>query len=192
MRLGVAQESGGGTISGTSCFLFKVVFITHFCGFLISFFGTRAIVTRLGERLSLMVMPIVIGVLLIYLLCSSSPNALIAAFVALRAVYYAFSQPVTETLYIPTVKAMKFKSKAWIDTFGKKLARGVGSSFNIATTHLAPAFAVLFQSTFFVAFMGMWVVVSYFLGRRYQQAIKRGEVIGSDETDHAAHHPAKP
>ena len=191
MRLGVAQESGGGTVSGTSCFLFKLVFITHFIGFLISFFGTRAIVTRLGERFSLMVMPLVIGVLVIYRICSSSPNALVAAFITLRAVYYAFSQPVTESLYIPTVKAMKFKSKAWIDTFGKKFARGVGSSFNIATNHLAPALAAIFESTFFIGLIGLWLLVSYFLGKRYQQAIKRGEVIGADDVEHGTHHPIK-
>jgi AAA family ATP:ADP antiporter len=187
MRLGIAQDSSGGTVSGASCFLFKIVFITHFVGFIISWFGTRRIVTFLGERLSLMVMPLVIGLLLLYLVFSSSPNALIAAFVVLRAVYYAFSQPVTESLYIPTVKTMKFKSKAWIDTFGKKFARGFGSTFNIMIAHLAGAGLVVFQGIFFSSIIGIWVVVSYFLGKRYQRAVRRGEVIGSRDVEKAAH-----
>jgi len=187
MRLGVAQECSGGTVSGASCFLFKVVFITHFVGFIISRFGTSVIITRIGERSSLMVMPVVIGVLLLYLVFSSSPYALIAAFVALRAVYYAFTQPVTEALYIPTVKTMKFKSKAWIDTFGKKFARGFGSTFNIMICHLAGAGLALFQAVFFSGIIGLWIVVSFFLGRRYQRAIKRGEVIGAVDIEKAAH-----
>lgn len=187
MRLGIAQNSSDGTVSGASCFLFKIVFITHFVGFIISWFGTRAVVTRLGERLSLMVMPLLIGFLLLYLILSSSPNALIAAFVVLRAVYYAFSQPVTESLYIPTVKTMKFKSKAWIDTFGKKFARGFGSTFNIMIAHLAGAGLALFQGIFFSGIISIWLVVSYFLGKRYQRAVRRGEVIGSQDIEKAAH-----
>lgn len=187
MRLGVAQENSGGNVSGASCFLFKIVFITHFFGWLISALGTRAIVTRFGERLSLMVMPVVIGILLVYLILSSSPYALIAAFVALRAIYYAFNQPITEILYIPTVKAMKFKSKAWIDTFGKKLARGVGSSFNIVSSHLGTVASGVFQSFFLTGIIGCWLVIAYFLGKKYQGAVKRGEVIGSDDVETASH-----
>lgn len=183
MRLGVAQDISGGEISGASCFLFKLMFITHLVGFFISFWGTRAIVTAVGERISLMVMPVVIGVLILYLTFSSDGGALIAAFVALRAVYYAFSQPVTEALYIPTVKAMKFKSKAWIDTFGKKLARGAGSSFNIMVAWLSSSAVILFQTFFLSAIIGLWLLVSYLLGKRYQKAIKRGEVIGADESN---------
>ncbi len=183
MRLGVAQDVSGGTVCGASCFLFKIVFITHFIGFIISFWGTRAIVSRLGERTSLMVMPVVIGVLIVYVTLSTDSNALIAAFVALRAIYYAFSQPVTETLYIPTVKAMKFKSKAWIDTFGKKLARGVGSSFNIMVAWLSSSAVMLFQGGFLTLIIGGWLFVSYALGRRYRKAIKCGEVIGADDVD---------
>ncbi len=185
MRLGVAQDNSGGTVSGASCFLFKIVFITHFVGLIISALGTRAIVSRFGERLSLMIMPLVIGILVIYLFVSSSPYAIIAAFVALRSIYYAFNQPITEILYIPTVKAMKFKSKAWIDTFGKKLARGVGSSFNIVSSHLGSMACGVFQGIFLTGIISVWLVIAYFLGKRYQRAVSRGQVIGSDDGENA-------
>ncbi len=182
MRLGVAQNSAA-DISGVSCFLFKIVFYTHMIGFVISLFGTRVLISYLGERLSLMVMPIVMGTLLIYLMFSSSPGALIAAFVALRAIYYAFNQPVTEALYIPTVKDMKFKSKSWIDTFGKKFARGAGSSFNILATSVAGTVTSGVHGVFFGGIVILWSVVSFMLGRRYDRAIKKGEVIGADELE---------
>ena len=180
MRLGIAQNSAA-DISGVSCFLFKMVFYTHFIGFIISLFGTRALVSYLGERLSLMMMPIVMGTLLIYLMWSSSPGALIAAFVALRAIYYAFNQPVTEALYIPTVKDMKFKSKSWIDTFGKKFARGAGSSFNIFASSISGTMTGGVHGVCFGGIVLLWAMVSFFLGRRFDKAIKRGEVIGSDD-----------
>lgn len=179
MRLGVAQNSSC-DVSGVSCFLFKIVFFTHFIGFLISLLGTRVLVSYLGERLSLMVMPVVMGTLLLYLMVSSSPTALIAAFVALRAIYYSFNQPVTEALYIPTVKDMKFKSKSWIDTFGKKFARGAGSSFNIVASSMGGAITGGIHGVFFGSIIGIWIVVSYLLGKRFHKAIAHGEVIGAN------------
>lgn len=180
MRLGVAQNSSA-DISGVSCFLFKLVFFTHFIGFMISLLGTRVLIAYLGERLSLMVMPVVMGTLLLYLMASSSPGALIAAFVALRAIYYAFNQPVTEALYIPTVKDMKFKSKSWIDTFGKKFARGAGSSFNILASSVGGVVTGSIHGMFFGGIIVLWSAVAFFLGRRFDKAIKRKEVIGADE-----------
>lgn len=182
MRLGVAQ-SASPDISGVSCFLFKIVFYTHLIGFVISLFGTRALISYFGERLSLMVMPVVMGTLLLYLMMSSSPGALIAAFVALRAIYYAFNQPVTEALYIPTVKDMKFKSKSWIDTFGKKFARGAGSSFNIFASSIGGGVTSGIHGVFFGSIVILWSLVSFLLGKRYDKAIKKGEVIGADELE---------
>ena len=182
MRLGVAQDASCG-ISGVSCFLFKIVFYTHLIGFLISLLGTRLIMSYLGERLSLLVMPLAMGVLLLYLMLSSSPNALIAAFVALRSIYYAFNQPVTEALYIPTVKDMKFKSKSWIDTFGKKLARGAGSSFNIIVSSVTGSVTTGVHGIFFGCIVVLWSAVSIMLGKRYHRAVTRGEVIGAESDD---------
>lgn len=180
MRLGVAQEVSC-DVSGVSCFLFKLVFFTHFLGLVISVFGTRIIYSRLDERLSLMVMPVVMGSLLLYLAFTSSPSALIAAFVGLRSIYYAFNQPVTEALYIPTVKTMKFKTKSWIDTFGRKMARATGSGFNIfAATAAGGALTGPLYVGFFGSIIVLWVFVSYFLGNKFHHAVKRGEVIGSD------------
>lgn len=185
MRLGVAQNASA-DISGVSCFLFKVVFFTHLIGFIISLFGTRAIVVYLGERLSLLVMPVAMGTLLFYLMISKSPSALIAAFVALRSIYYAFNQPVTEVLYIPTVKDMKFKSKSWIDTFGKKLARSGGSGFNIIASTVTSSVAGGVHGIFFGSIVVLWSFVSLMLGKRYHQAIIKGEVIGAESTDTVA------
>lgn len=180
MRLGVAQQVSC-DVSGVSCFLFKLVFFTHFIGLIIAVFGTRIIYKQLDERLSLMVMPVVMGSLLLYLVFTSSPTALIAAFVGLRSIYYAFNQPVTEALYIPTVKTMKFKTKSWIDTFGKKIARATGSGVNVFASNLAGgAFSGPLLISFFGSIVVLWVVVAYFLGNKFHYAVKRGEVIGSE------------
>lgn len=177
LRLGIAQTVAS-DVSGVSCFLFQSVFYVHFIGFIISIFGTRILVSYLGERFSLLVMPIVLGSLLVYLFYADSAMGAIIAFIALRSIYYAFNQPVTEALYIPTVKDVKFKSKSWIDTFGKKLARGTGSTFNI----LVSASTASLYGIFFGVIISAWTVVAYLLGKRYSQAIENGEVIGAKES----------
>ncbi len=180
-RLGIAQEVGCGGIAGTSCFLFGLSFSVHCVGFFISFFGTRMLVSKLGERFALILVPITMGSLLCYYMCCTSPYALLMCFVVVRAIYYAISQPITEILYIPTVKTVKFKSKSWIDTFGKKMAKGLGSVFNGAAAFCGPLWFQAIHAGFFGVIIAVWVAVAYFLGLRYQQAVRKQEVIGAEE-----------
>lgn len=179
-RLGVAQEVGCG-IAGTSCFLLGIAFSVHCVGFFISAFGTRILVSKLGERLSLLLMPISMGTLLFYYMYSTSTYAIIISFVVIRAIYYAFNQPVMEALYIPTVKEVKFKSKSWIDTFGKKMSKGAGSVFNGGAAMMGPAWSSILHAGFFGFLVIAWTVVAYFLGKRHHHAIKHQEVIGSED-----------
>lgn len=179
-RLGMAQEAGCG-IAGTSCFLLGLSFSVHCVGFFISLFGTRALASKLGERLALLVIPISMGTLLLYYTFSTSPASLLICFVVIRAIYYAFNQPVVEALYIPTVKSVKFKSKSWIDTFGKKMAKGIGSIFNGVSAQFGPVLAQTVNAGLFGVVIALWTVVAYLLGNRYHKAIKNQEVIGEAE-----------
>ncbi len=179
-RLGVAQDVGCG-IAGTSCFLLGLSFSVHCVGFFISLFGTRILVSKLGERISLMMLPIVMGTMLFYFLSETTPKVLLICFVVIRAFYYSFNQPVTEYLYIPTVKEVKFKSKSWIDTFGKKMAKGTGSVFNVVASWCGPQFFHVAHAGFFSLVIGIWVFVAYVIGKQYDKAIRKGLVIGSDE-----------
>ncbi len=182
-RLGVAQNVGGGGISGTSCYLFKIAFSVHAVGLVISLFATRSLVRILGERLSLIAMPVLMGVALFCYMFVGSSHALILAFIFIRAVYYAFNQPVTESLYIPTVKDVKFKSKSWIDTFGKKTSKGLGSGINWISAQCGRAWVPLIQSSLFSVVIGAWIIVAYVLGKRYDSAIRNKRIIGSEESE---------
>lgn len=179
-RLGVAEDFGAG-IAKQSCFLLGLSFAVHCVGFFISFLGTRLIVSRLGERLSLILIPVLIGIVLVYYTLTTSATALLICFVVMRAVHYALNQPITEALYIPTVKAVKFKSKSWIDTFGKKMAKGVGSVFNGISSSFGPALFQSIHAGLFACVIGLWISVSYLLGKKFEYAVKHQEVIGADE-----------
>ena len=176
-RLGVAQDNAA-DISGVSGFLFMVAFIQHFFGILISFLGTRTLLRVFGERICLMLIPAITSVLLIYFTLSYTPVAVILGLILLQALNYAFAQPVRESLYIPTLKDIKFKSKSWIDAFGSRFAKSVGSSFVMTAERMGSAMFFPLHSAFFAVIIMLWFITAFFLGKRYNQAIANNEVIG--------------
>ena len=181
LRLDVAQSQAT-SISQVSSVLFEITFKYHAIGVLIALLGTSALLSKLGERVCLVLIPLVSGVLLLYLMVSNTDTvALIHAFVAIKAINYAFSWPVRESLYIPTVKEIKFKSKSWIDAFGSKFAKMIGSSFIIFAEQLGATLFMPVYSFFFAAIIGSWFFTAVLLGRRFDKAIVNNEVIGSDE-----------
>lgn len=179
LRLGVAQANAE-SISDISRILFEMVFKTHAIGLVISLLGTRIVYNKLGTRISLLLIPTLTGLFLLYFMFTPTSVALINAFVALKAVHYAFSWPVRESLYIPTVKSIKFKTKSWIDAFGSKFAKTTGSTFNIIVAQLHGGWMISLHSFFFAFLIGGWFISAYLLGRRFDKAVKNNEVIGAD------------
>lgn len=182
LRLGVAQ-SNSSNISGVSSFLFKITFMMHFFGFLLSFFGTRTLLQLLGERICLLLIPLGTGLLLLYFMITYNPEALIAAVVGTKVINYAFSWPVREGLYIPTTKEIKFKSKSWIDAFGSKFAKTSGSIFNLLTVNIGEALFIPSLSFFFATLVGGWFATAYLLGNRFDKAVANNEVIGIESEE---------
>jgi len=178
MRLGVAQAQAI-NMAQVSGFLLQGTFMMHSMGLLIALFATSALMKRLGERLCLLLIPMVSGLLLFFLVIETTPAILAWAWVVLKAVNYAFAWPVRESLYIPTVKSIKFKSKAWIDAFGSKVAKSSGSTFNIFMTQFETmSMATPIYSAFFASVVSLWFGVAYFLGYRFDKAVANNEVIG--------------
>jgi AAA family ATP:ADP antiporter len=172
-RLGVIKSSAT-TVSDFSFKLFEQAFVLHLIGFLISVIGTRALLRYLGEEICLILIPLVTGGMLWYFILSSN----ILVYVLVKSFNYAFAQPVRESLYIPTVKEIKFKSKSWIDAFGAKLARGSGSGINMLTVFIGAG--ATFASSVFASIIFLWVLTAALLGRRYTKAIANNEVIGQE------------
>jgi AAA family ATP:ADP antiporter len=182
LRIGVVQAYAK-NVSDVSAAFFQMMFMTHFVGFIISFFGTRTLLKKLGERGCLILTPISIGlVLVIFMFNTNNPSVIVLAFVVMKAVNYAFSWPVREGLYIPTVKEIKFKSKSWIDAFGSKFAKSSGASFNLFAESLGAAMFVPAHAVFFIGVISLWLLTAWLLGSRFERAVKNNEVIGLDES----------
>lgn len=180
LRVAEAQKNAP-SMSDVTGTLFKPIFIVHFIGFVFALIGTQPLLRLMGERFCLMMIPVMSAVFLLYFLFSYSPEAVYAGFIALRVINYAFSQPIRESLYIPTTKDLKFKAKSWIDAFGSKFAKTTGSTFNIALSCAGQAWMMTLCGAFFTAILTLWLFTAYWLGRRYENAIATNEVIGAAE-----------
>jgi ATP:ADP antiporter, AAA family len=179
-KVGIAQANSS-SVSEISSFLFQIIFWTHLIGFLISLLGTKTLMNKLGERLCLLLIPVTAGLLLFYFMFNYSPFGLLSVLIIMRAINYGFSYPVRESLYIPTVKEIKFKSKSWIDAFGSKFAKTTGSTFNVFAEYMGEALIFTSYGLFFAGIISIWIVAAILLGKRFERAIANNEVIGAEK-----------
>jgi ATP:ADP antiporter, AAA family len=181
LRLCVGQSETKG-VAEFGAFLYQQACLVHIVGFFFVFLGTRTLVAWLGERRSLIAVPVLIGGVIGVYLMFQSIKVVTVAFVLMRAINYALAYPLRESLYIPTTKAMKFKSKSWIDGFGSKLSKGIGSSYNYFMRNLVAASAIpTVNLIFFSIIIAMWTVMANALGRRFERAVEKNEVIGVEK-----------
>jgi AAA family ATP:ADP antiporter len=175
-------KSGADSLGAFSGAMFQNRAFIHAIGFFISFFGTRVLLKNLGERICLLLTPILIGGLLIYFMTTSNANGVLTAFTGLSILNYAFASPLRESLYIPTVKDIKYKSKSWIDSFGTKISKSASSLFIFSARNVIPGtmmFHIVYIS-FFSTIIALWILIAWWIGKRYTEAIAKNEVIGLD------------
>ncbi|TET06079.1 hypothetical protein E3J79_03410 [Candidatus Dependentiae bacterium] len=174
---------GAFSVSAMASFLYQVVFLVHFIGFLISLFGTRLLLEMLGEKRALILVPILHVVLLIYFFGFYTPFAFITTSVLIKAINYSLSYPLRENLYIPTMKEIKFKAKSWIDSFGGKFGKATGSVFNWLAQFVGPAVSFSLHFVFFSVISGAGLLAAYLLGKKFEWSIAHNEVIGVDSQE---------
>jgi ATP:ADP antiporter, AAA family len=180
----VIMEGAAKSLSGFSGSLFGQRFLMHSLGFAISFFGTRPLINKLGERVCLLLIPIIMSTLLLIFMLFYNEQAVLIVFMLIGTLNYAFASPLRESLYIPTVRDIRFKSKAWIDSFGTKFSKGCGALIIGVVQYFAVTGSPLFMSLYsaiFASISGLWILLAYFLGKKYDDLVKNNKVVGSED-----------
>lgn len=178
IRLMVSQSASHSTCAYAAS-LYQQMCWMHIVGFFIAIIGTRKFVQFFGERRSLIAVPLLLGAAISYYLAVRTMFAATVCYIAMRAIHYAFAYPLRESLYIPTTKDVKFKTKSWIDGFGAKLSKTFGSFYNIIVSNVAASTLFSVHALFFAGVIGLWMVMAHFLGKRFEEAIRKDEVIGA-------------
>ncbi|GMH52358.1 hypothetical protein TrLO_g4397 [Triparma laevis f. longispina] len=175
---------GGLSVEGSKAFAsFMGVFgqSTNTLSFLFSFLGTSFVIRSLGLRLTLLLFPTLC--LIVILIVRMFPDlwVVFGAMMLLKGFSYALNNPTKEILYQPTSQGVKYKSKSWIDIFGARGSKAIGSIVTDAFKDSA-ANLVANGSLVAIAVASFLIFNARFMGRKYDEYMESGYVVGGDNS----------
>jgi AAA family ATP:ADP antiporter len=165
-----------GSINELNSFFFRYAICANGMALLCLILGVGAIGRNLGLLRTLLLLPALVSLGIVMLTFNFNLSVALFVFVVIRGLNYALNQPAKEQLYIPTSRQSKYKAKAWIDMFGSRMAKGVGSSVHILRPVLQLAFVGV-SSLICSGLVAVWVFAALFVGKRHAQAIKEDRTI---------------
>lgn len=153
-------------------FFFKYAIFTNGVALTSLLLGAGAIGRALGLSKTLLLLPVLmaLGVGMVWVL----PNLWVAlgVMVVIKGLNYALNQPAKEQLYIPTTRESKYKAKAWIDSFGSRLSKSVGSSIHMLRPVLQSFFVVVSSGICF-GLIGIWIAAALYAARLHGDAVEK-------------------
>ncbi len=151
-------------------FLFDFALAVQIIAALFALFGTSFVQRKFGITFSLVSYPLLLAGLMMAYCYSPTLDIIFYGLLVAKALNYALNQPAKEVLYIPTSQSIKYKSKAWIDMFGLRFAKAIGSNINRTIGKL-----VFYVGGFSLGIIGLWVCMAAMLGAAYNKAVQNKE-----------------
>ncbi|MFH1832170.1 MAG: Npt1/Npt2 family nucleotide transporter [bacterium] len=151
-------------------FMFDYALAVQGIACLFGLVGTSFFQRRFGIKFCIVAYPVLLGLFILSFIISPTLNSIFCVMLIAKAINFALNQPAKEVLYIPTSKNIKFKSKAWVDMFGMRFAKGIGSMVNKIPSVTLPFVIVL-------SIIGLWTGLSNALGNYYQKAVADKKLI---------------
>ena len=154
---------------------------TNTLSFCLSLFGTSAVIRTLGLQKTLLLFPSLLLGAGAFIYSAPSLELVFIMMLALKALSYALNNPCKELLYQPTSKAVKFKAKSWIDIFGQRGAKALGS---VVTNFYADSSSSLLSNGMMIS-MGLsagLLYVSHLIGGKFTALMSSGTIVGDEAT----------
>lgn len=177
----IAQATAAGGAGAFAEVTGEFGFAVGLLGIASLFFGIGNIGRKIGLMLSLASMPVLIAASAVLVFFSPSLSIFFWIMVFAKGINYAFGQPSKEQLFIPTTKDAKYKSKAWVDMFGSRGSKALGSGITWAShevrtlTSVNGALAFLLIIT--LSICGQWFLAALYLGKKHKRAIDHDELV---------------
>ncbi len=180
----VTKEFGlsDGALNGMASFMGFFGVATNSLSFIFSLFGTSAIIRYLGLRLTLLLFPSLCLIVIILVRLRPTLYVVFFAMMMLKGNSYALNNPTKELLYQPTSSAVRYKAKSWIDIFGARGSKALGSVVTNAFSDSAQSivangsFVGIAVSTFLI-----WN--ARFMGKKFEEYTKSGYVVGDEDAN---------
>ncbi len=182
-------------------FLGEYAQFANLATFVCLIFGISNIQRYLGLTASLVLMPMLVTCAVAVFRFYPALTPLFWLMVASKAVNYALNSPSMKQLYIPTTEDVRYKSQAWIETFGSRGSKAGGSAItdqhqNVVIANgpqwadkafrkehmfqpedLGSFWYMAISCYFFLGVLAVWVFVALYLGRTYQKAVDSNKVV---------------
>jgi AAA family ATP:ADP antiporter len=159
---------------------------TNTLSFLMSLLGTSAVIRYLGLRLTLLLFPSLCLAVIIFVRFYPTLYVVFTAMMLLKASSYALNNPTKEMLYQPTSSAVRYKAKSWIDIFGARGSKALGSVVTNAFSNSAETL-VANGSLVGIAVASFLIWNARFMGSKFDEYMASGHIVGtSDEDDDSA------
>lgn len=147
--------------------------------------GVSNIQRRLGVSVSLALMPCIVAIAVSAFYMYPKISVLFWIMVGAKGMHYALNGPSIKQLYVPTSLDVKYKSQAWIETFGSRVSRSVGSGINMLLEPFVGWFGpcgglalhIAASSMFSLGLLIVWFGVALYLGKEYGKAIEEDRVV---------------
>ena len=152
---------------------------TNSLSFIFSLFGTSAIIRKLGLRLTLLLFPSLCLIVIITVRFRPTLYVVFLAMIILKANSYALNNPTKEILYQPTSIAVRYKAKSWIDIFGARGSKALGSvvtnAFSDSAVNLVANGSLVGMA---VSCFLIWN--ARFMGKSFEDYTESGYIVGED------------
>jgi AAA family ATP:ADP antiporter len=178
-------DNPGDPIGATKSFAaFMGVFgqCTNGMSFLFSLVGTSFVIRRFGLKTTIMLFPTLCLVAMVAVYAVPTLPMVFLMMLVLKALSYALNNPCKELLYQPTSDAVKFKAKSWIDIFGQRGSKALGS---VVTNQFSDSAADLLNYGSGVAIgLTVWLLyISNYMGKAFDEYIDSGFIVGADKEE---------
>jgi len=152
---------------------------TNSLSFVFSLLGTSAIIRKLGLRLTLLFFPSLCLIVIIVVRYRPTLYVVFLAMIVLKANSYALNNPTKEILYQPTSGAVRYKAKSWIDIFGARGSKALGSVVTNAFSDSAENL-VANGSLVGMAVSCFLIWNARFMGKLFEEYTESGYVVGEE------------
>lgn len=153
---------------------------TNTLSLILSLFGTSAVIRKLGLRLTLLLFPSLCLVIICWIRVNPTLWTVFGSMMLLKACSYSLNNPTKEILYQPTSDAVKYKAKSWIDIFGARGSKALGS---VVTNAFSESASELVQNGSLVgmAVASFLIWNATFMGRLFDEYTESGVIVGNDK-----------
>eukprot|EP00590_Aulacoseira_subarctica_P000855 CAMPEP_0172421792 /NCGR_PEP_ID=MMETSP1064-20121228/8017_1 /TAXON_ID=202472 /ORGANISM="Aulacoseira subarctica , Strain CCAP 1002/5" /LENGTH=607 /DNA_ID=CAMNT_0013162365 /DNA_START=9 /DNA_END=1832 /DNA_ORIENTATION=- len=177
------DKKGGFAERALASFMGQFGILTNLLSLPLSCYGFPVLIRRIGLRHTIRIFPTVLLCVTI-LIFVAKPNLWLVFFTLafLKSLIYSIHGPATEILYIPTSNTIKLKAKFWIDVFGNRCAKALGSSITMLAAQIGGADHIAAYATAPSIVAGVLLLtLSIKIGDKFENLIGSSEIIGRED-----------